>query len=128
MDEEIIPGDPAEPLILNTVHGRRPFDVPHFVDITASMGQYGHFEDWRKLGVRVLKNPGDTVYTVELSSVVRFHQGEGWYEVYLKDGKGRPRKERGKFVTVKIRKPFEVYWRIPRHNLAGEVMTGEGSK
>jgi hypothetical protein len=61
-----------------------------------------YFPEWRKLGVRF--NGG------ECASVVEFCVSEGWTRSQIFHG-GRPKMERGKFVTVTRRGTVEPYWR-----------------
>jgi hypothetical protein len=65
-------------------------DSPHF------------FSNWPKIGVRF--NTGIC------NSVVEFCVSEGWIRTQIFHG-GRPKKERGKFVTVTRRGIVEPYWR-----------------
>jgi hypothetical protein len=61
-----------------------------------------YFPKWRQLGVR--HNGG------ECNSVVEFCVSEGWIRTQIFHG-GRPKAERGKFVTVTRRGTIEPYWR-----------------
>lgn len=65
-------------------------DSPHF------------FRHWQHLGVRF--NGGECI------SVVEFCVSEGWMRSQVFHG-GRPKTERGKFVTVQRRGTVEPYWR-----------------
>ncbi len=81
-----------------------------------------HFLDYKHLGVRVNDPNGFTDY-IDLDNVVEFDANAGWYRGYVKHN-GKPKMERGKYVAVLIRKPFEVYWRSnPRVELPTDVDT-----
>lgn len=58
--------------------------------------------DWRDLGVRY--NGG------ELESVVEFCVSEGWCRTQIYHG-GKPKEERGKFVTITRNGTIQPYWR-----------------
>lgn len=65
-------------------------------------GSPHYFAKWRQLGVRY--NGG------ECNSVVEFCISEGWMRSQVFHG-GRPKMERGKFVTIKRHGTIEPYWR-----------------
>jgi len=75
-------------------------DIPDRVSLEEDSPFY--FPNWRNLGVRY--NGG------ELATVVEFCVSEGWLRKQIFHG-GRPKAERGKFVTVTIRGTIEPYWR-----------------
>ena len=57
---------------------------------------------WENIGIRF--NGG------ECQSVVEYCVSEGWMRSQIFHG-GRPKKERGRFVTVTHRGTIEAYWR-----------------
>lgn len=70
--------------------------------VSLEEGSPHYFPHWRHLGVRF--NGGES------TSCVEFCVSEGWMRSQLFHG-GRPKTERGKFVTVTHRGKIEPYWR-----------------
>lgn len=74
--------------------------IPDRVSLESDSPYY--FPHWQKLGVR---HDGG-----EMASVVEFCVSEGWCRTQIFHG-GRPKAERGKFVTIKRHGSIEPYWR-----------------
>jgi hypothetical protein len=74
--------------------------IPDRVSLETDSPHY--FPKWSKLGVRF--RGGDRTSTVE------FCVSEGWIRTQIFHG-GRPKMERGRFVTQKLYGPVEPYWR-----------------
>lgn len=77
-----------------------PTDIPDRVSLEEDSPHY--FPHWRRIGVRY--NGG------ECQSVVEFCVSEGWMRSQVFHG-GRPKQERGRFVTVTRSGTIEPYWR-----------------
>lgn len=74
--------------------------IPDRVSIESDSPYY--FEDYTNLGVR--HNCG------EMASVVEFCVSEGWCRTQVFHG-GRPKTERGYYVTIRRNGIIEPYWR-----------------
>ena len=75
-------------------------EIPDRVSLETDSPYY--FGRWLDLGVRI--NGGES------QSVVEFCVSEGWARTQIFHG-GRPKMERGKYVTVMRRGTIEPYWR-----------------
>lgn len=78
-------------------------EIPDRVSLETDSPYY--FPKWLDLGVRI--NGGESV------SVVEFCVSEGWARTQIFHG-GRPKMERGKYVTVTRRGTIEPYWKWKR--------------
>lgn len=84
-------------------HAGAPALIPDRVSLEPSSPFY--FPEWARLGVRI--NTGES------ASVVEFCVSEGWARTQVFHG-GRPKMERGKYVTVTRKGVIEPYWRRGR--------------
>jgi len=92
--------DPDEPREPKPEPVLGPNGIPDRVSLEGNSPYF--FADWRKIGVRI--DGGES------QSVVEFCVSEGWARTQIYHG-GRPKMERGRFVTVTRRGVIEPYWR-----------------
>lgn len=74
--------------------------IPDRVSLEKDSPHY--FERWQKIGVRF--------NGAECRTIVEFCQSEGWARFQIFHG-GRPKMERGRFVTQRRHGTIESYWR-----------------